>query len=101
MITPHGSDVSDVLLTVRVQPKASRDSVEVEMSGRVRVRVTAPPEDNAANLAVIRLIARSLGVPSSRVSLEHGARGREKVLRIQGITGEQVAQRLTSARKMG
>ncbi|HOJ68776.1 MAG TPA: DUF167 domain-containing protein [Candidatus Hydrogenedentes bacterium] len=87
MLTGRGSDV---LLNVRVQPKSSRDAVESEATGRVRVRVTAPPEDNAANEAVVRLIARAVGVPACRVSIERGARGREKVLRIQGISVEQV-----------
>jgi len=97
MITSRGSDV---LLTVRVQPKAFGESIEIGASGMVRVRVTAPPEDNAANNAVIRLVARRLGVPPSRVLLEHGARGREKVLRVQGISVDQVTE-LLADRKGG
>lgn len=94
MISPRGSDV---LISVRVQPKASREGIETDDSGRVRVRVTAPPEDNAANEAVIRLVARVLGVSASRVAIEQGRRGREKVLLVQGISAEQVRERLGSS----
>jgi len=89
MITVHGSDV---LLRVRVQPKASRDAIETDASGQIRIRVTAPPEDNAANEAVLQLVAKALHLARNRVAIEQGTRSRDKVLRIQGVSAETVEQ---------
>lgn len=89
MITVHGSDV---LLKVRVQPRASRNAIETDASGNIRIRVTAPPEDNAANEAVVQLVAKALRLARNRVAIEQGTRSRDKVLRIQGVTAETVEQ---------
>lgn len=69
-----------VLLRVRVQPKASRDSVVVDESGRVRVSLTAPPVDGAANTALVRFMARYLGLKRRQIQLHSGARSRDKSL---------------------
>jgi uncharacterized protein (TIGR00251 family) len=75
-------DGDDLVLTVRVTPRASRNLVEVR-EGIVWVRITAPPVDGKANKAVSRLLAKTFGVAPSRVSLEHGESGRTKRLRIR------------------
>jgi uncharacterized protein YggU (UPF0235/DUF167 family) len=67
-------------LTVRVTPRSSRDVVEgFDATGVLRVRVTAPPADNAANEAVSRLLARTLNLPGRDVTLISGAASRLKV----------------------
>lgn len=64
----------NTLLVVRVTPRASRDRIDgFTESGELRVRVTAPPVDGAANAAVARLLAAALGLPSRAVVLESGA----------------------------
>lgn len=66
-------------LVVRVTPRAARDRIDgFDESGELRVRVTAPPADGAANAAVTRLLARALGLPARVVLLESGASGRLK-----------------------
>jgi uncharacterized protein (TIGR00251 family) len=70
------------LLAVRVTPKAAADRIEVE-DGKVRIRVTAPPDKGKANKAMIALVAKALGVPKSAVSLVRGERAREKLLRVK------------------
>ncbi len=66
-------------ITVRVTPRASRDSIgAMSDQGVVPVRVTAPPADGAANAAVTKLLAAALGLPSRDVVLATGASSRLK-----------------------
>ena len=79
----------DVLLSVRLTPKASRDEIAgvarpADGSPVLKVRVRAAPENGKANEALLRLLAKSLGVPPSAVRLEWGAGGRMKTLCLQG-----------------
>lgn len=64
--------------------RARRSSVEGERNGRVLVRVTAPPVEGAANVALRRLIADRAGVPAARVSVVRGKASRDKVVRVEG-----------------
>ena len=68
-------------IAVRVTPRASRNAVEVQ-DGAIRVKVTAVPEDGKANAAVVKLLAKALGVPKSRLELIRGATARDKVFRV-------------------
>jgi len=69
-------------LSLRVTPKAARDSVTMRPGGGIRVTVTVVPEKGKANAAVIRLMSRALKVPKSRLEIDKGAQGRDKKLRI-------------------
>ena len=69
-----------VRFTVRVVPRASVNEVAGERAGALVVRVTAPPADGRANEAVLRLVARELGVAPSQLTLEAGRTSRTKVL---------------------
>lgn len=71
-----------IRVTVRVQPRASRNLIRVEPDGTYRAWVTAPPVDDAANEAVLALLASSLGVPRSRVRLVRGHASRTKVFEV-------------------
>jgi uncharacterized protein len=71
------------LLHVRVQPRARQNEVVGWHDERLRVRVTAPPQDGEANRAVSRLLAETFGVPVSRVVLVRGGASRDKVFRIE------------------
>lgn len=77
----HRWDGVDLVLNVRVQPRAARDAFAPEPE-RLRVRITAPPVDGAANAHLLRFVAGEFGVAPSGVSLLRGRTGREKVLRI-------------------
>ena len=74
----------DVLLRLRIQPRASRDAIEGIHGDRLRVRVSAPPVDDAANDRLILLLARTLDMPRSSVQLVRGARGRDKDVLLSG-----------------
>ena len=79
-----------MLLHVRVQPKASRNAIRLEADGRIRVALTAPPLEGAANKALIDFIAKKLGVPKGAVTLLRGESAREKTLGLRGITAAEV-----------
>jgi uncharacterized protein (TIGR00251 family) len=72
-----------LLLSVRVQPLASRDEI-VGLHGddTLKVRITAPPVEGKANARLIRFLAKCFGVPRSRVSLLGGGSGRNKRIAI-------------------
>jgi uncharacterized protein len=72
-------------IRVRLTPRAAREQISAGDGGSYLVRVTAPPVDGRANDALCRLIARRAGVAPSRVTLLRGAKGREKVLAVEGI----------------
>jgi len=81
-MTPwHRWEGADLLLSLRVQPRASRDELRLE-GGRLRVRITAPPVDGAANRHLLRFLAAEFGVAPSRATLLRGVSGREKAVRI-------------------
>ena len=79
-----------------VQPRAAREGVGPVQGDRLKVRVHAPPVDDAANEAVVRLLAEALGVPRASVTLAAGRTGRRKTLRIAGLAADVVAARLTA-----
>jgi uncharacterized protein len=85
-------------MAVRVIPRARRDEIAGERDGRVLIRLTAPPVEGAANAALCRLVARNAGVPASRVSIVRGQGSRDKVVRVEGITADQLRALMTSGR---
>jgi len=87
--------VSRHLLRVRVQPRAPRSEiVGWRADGALSVRVAAPPVEGQANAALAALLAGALDVRPSAVRVEHGARGRDKLVRITGLTPAEVRQRI-------
>ncbi len=89
-------------LAVRLTPRASRDAIEgfaPEPDGTeaLRVRVTAPPIEGRANAALLRLLARALGVPPSSMRVAAGARGRRKLVDVKGIDGAEARRQLARA----
>lgn len=72
-----------LLLSVRVQPRASQDEiVGPHGADSLKVRITAPPVDGKANAHLIKFLAKSFGVPKSQVELISGTTGRDKRLAI-------------------
>lgn len=86
-----------VTLRVRVKPRASRDRIEGSREGALVVRLTAPPVEGEANAALRRFLGKALGVPASAVELVRGDRGREKLLRVSGLSASAVLERLALA----
>ncbi len=82
-----------VTFEVKVTPRASRDEIVGMRDGVLGIRVTAAPVDDAANRAVVKLLAKRAGVARSRVRIVRGARGRRKRIEIEG-GGPQLLERL-------
>jgi len=74
-----------VTFEVRVQPRAKRNAVVKAGDGRLKVYVTAPPEDGRANDAVVEAIAEWAGVKRRQVQIIRGATSRNKVVRLTGV----------------
>jgi len=92
-------DGPDVLLHVRLQPRASRNQVvlaEDPGSDSIGIRVTAPPAEGAANAACRALLAEILGVAKSRIVLVHGHTARTKLFRVRQADAASVLARLQS-----
>ena len=85
----QGVAMSD-LVALKVQPRAAMDAVLGERAGVIVVRLKAPPVDGQANAALLRFLARRLGVPQGRVALVRGAAGRQKWIRVEGLSAEEV-----------
>jgi uncharacterized protein (TIGR00251 family) len=83
-----------VSLRIRVQPRASREGLGGIRDGVLVVRLTAPPVEGAANLALSRFLGKALGVAPSAVSIKVGAVSRLKVVTVIGLTGADVRARL-------
>jgi uncharacterized protein (TIGR00251 family) len=79
-----------VLFEVRLAPRASRDAIEGEHSGALKIRLTAPPVDDRANESMRRLLADRLKVPLSAVRIVAGEKSRTKRVAVLGVTREQV-----------
>jgi uncharacterized protein (TIGR00251 family) len=73
--------VPETVFTLRVTPKARRNTIVVD-DGILRIHTTAPPQDGKANKAVLKLLAKALGVAPSRLSLMRGDNGRDKLVRL-------------------
>ena len=82
-MTAGRRDGRDLVLEVRVQPRASRSELAGLHGDRVRVRLQAPPVDGRANAALVEFLAEAFGVPRARVTIEHGLAGRDKRVRIR------------------
>lgn len=81
-------------LAVRVTPRASRAKILGNSNERLRIALTAPPVENAANESLIEFLSELLGIPKRAISIIQGLQGREKLLRIEGLLSDQVPERL-------
>jgi uncharacterized protein len=76
---------ADLLLRLRIQPRASREGIDGVREGRLRVRVSSPPVDGAANERLIRILAETLAVPRGSIALTRGAKSRDKDVTVHGV----------------
>jgi uncharacterized protein (TIGR00251 family) len=81
-------------IDVRLTPRGGRDRVDGWEGDILRVRVAAPPAEGRANDAMIRLLAKALGLPPSRLTLVAGGQSRTKVVEIAGLALDEVRARI-------
>jgi len=75
-----------IVVRLHVQPRARRCEVAGVHDGALKVKVTAPPVEDAANRAVIEFLSKSLDVPKSSLQILAGGKSRDKVLQISGLS---------------
>jgi uncharacterized protein len=93
MISVHEND-GGVSFAVKVHPRAKKNAITGEIGDALKVSLTAAPEKGRANEACIELFAELLRVPRSSVTIASGQSSRNKVIRVQGVTGQYVRDRL-------
>ena len=84
-------------LRLRVVPGSRRPGIVGRHGAAWKIRVSAPAESGRANDAVLDLLARALRVPRRDVRVTRGVASRDKVVLLEGLTGEAVDARLTEA----
>ncbi len=77
---------NSIRITVQVKPRASRNRVEGWKDDVLVVRLTSPPVEGAANNALLKLLAKKLGIARGRLEIVGGQRSRSKIVEIDGIT---------------
>jgi uncharacterized protein (TIGR00251 family) len=81
-----------VAIAVKAVPGAKRDGIAGVLGTRLKVRVSAPPEDGRANAAICAVIAAALGVKPRAVTVVTGHASAEKQIRVEGVSVDDVAR---------
>jgi uncharacterized protein (TIGR00251 family) len=81
-------------LRIYVQPRASKTAVIGMHGDAVHIRLAAPPVDNAANEALVKLVAERLGIAQRQVRVVAGATSRRKIIEIDGMSAEAATRML-------
>jgi len=83
-----------ITFAVKVRPRARKNAIIGEIGDVLKLSLTVPPVDGKANEACIDFFAKLLEVPRSSVTIAAGQRSRNKVIRVAGLSAEQVRARL-------
>jgi uncharacterized protein YggU (UPF0235/DUF167 family) len=84
---------AEIQFVVRLTPRGGLDRIDGVADGALRVRVAAPPVDEAANHALVRLLARELDVAPSAVRIVTGATARRKTVAVESVTSGAILTR--------
>src|SRR5437867_10931822 len=83
-----------ILLSIKLQPRASADEIGTALGNELRVKVRAPPVDSAANEALLKLLAAHFDCSRSQVELLRGSTSRHKVVKFHGMLLDRILARL-------
>src|SRR5579863_5447934 len=86
-------------LAIKLQPRASANEICESIGNELKIKVTAPPVDAAANEALIKLLAETFGCGRNRVELMRGQTSRHKTILLHGFKPEEIAAALASLKK--
>ncbi len=95
MIPIHDS-AQGATFAVKVHPRAKKDAVTGEVGDALKLSLTSPPVDGRANEACIEFFAKLLKVSRTSVTIAAGQSSRNKVIRVSGLSAEEVRTRLGS-----
>ena len=97
MSNREGDTGSSTMLSIRVTPRAKKSEIsELMQDGTIKIRLTAPPVGGKANLALVAFLSDKLGVPSSKIELISGSKGRNKRVLINGMDEQTTLRRIKS-----
>ena len=94
MSTYVSETTAGVIIKVKVQTRASRDEVVGPHGDSLKVRITAAPVAGAANKHLLKFLAKQLKIPQSHLSVKSGGTSRAKSIVIEGMSADEVRQRL-------
>ncbi|HQC42923.1 MAG TPA: DUF167 domain-containing protein [Verrucomicrobiota bacterium] len=83
-------------LSIRLQPRSSRNEICGQMGDTLKIKVTAPPVDSAANELLVEFLADLLDISKSSVQILKGQTSRSKVVQIAGLKTDQILKKLTN-----
>lgn len=84
-----------VLLAVKLQPRASKNEIAPPLGDELKIKVTAPPVDAAANEALVELLAEKLDCARNRIELLRGHKSRHKTIKLYGFAPEEVLSKIS------
>lgn len=90
-------DKTGATFAIKVHPRAKKNAITGEVGDALKVSLTAPPIDGRANQACIEFFANLLKVPRASVTIASGESSRNKVIRVAGLSAEEVRRRLGSS----
>ncbi|CAI2717751.1 DUF167 domain-containing protein [Nitrospina watsonii] len=80
--------------SVTIQPRASRNEIVGVHNDTLKIKLTAPPVEGAANKACLQLLGKVLGVAPSKLSIVNGASSRSKVIQVEGLDEARFREQL-------
>jgi uncharacterized protein (TIGR00251 family) len=93
MVPVRDTDVGTTF-AVKVHPRAKKNAITGEVGEALKLSLTAPSADGKANQACIEFLAKLLKVPRSSITIAAGQTSRNKVIRVVGLSAEEVRRRL-------
>ncbi len=91
---PLQVSVGGVTFAVKLHPRAKKNTITGELGDALKVSLTTPPVDGRANEACIEFFAKLLNVPRSSVTIASGQTSRNKVIRVVGLSAEELRKRI-------
>jgi uncharacterized protein (TIGR00251 family) len=93
-VIPVHQTPTGVSFAIKVQPRAKKNAITGELADALKLSLTAPPIDGRANEACIEFFANLLDVPRSSVTIASGETSRRRVIRVAGLSADEVRRRL-------
>lgn len=80
---------SNIYIHIHVQPRASKNEIVGIHGDSLKIRLTSPPVEGAANSLLVEFMAKKLGIPKSKIEIVSGEKSRHKTLKIEGVSMEE------------
>lgn len=96
MVVPNflREQTDGILLSVKLQPRASKNEIGEPLGDDLKIKVTAPPVDSAANETLIEFLAEKLDCGRNRIEIIRGHKSRHKIVKLHGFTTEEILKQL-------